>query len=72
MTLEDDTTTESSSSSRSSIRTALDGEIQLVKQRLTLANSRFDELTSRLDDLDLIRNERIQNRRRRRKIVLTC
>ena len=72
MTLEDDTTTESSSSSRSSIRTALDGEIQRVKQRLTQANSRFDELTSRLDDLDLIRNERIQNRRRRRKIVLTC
>ena len=42
-----------------------DTELARVEERLDLANSRFDELTSRLDDLDLIRKERIERRRRR-------
>lgn len=48
-------------------------ERERVEQRLYDANNRLDRLISRLDDLDLIRKERIQRRRKRRaRGVVSC
>ncbi|CAJ1946601.1 unnamed protein product [Cylindrotheca closterium] len=44
-------------------------EIRRVERRLDVANTRFDKLTSRMDDLELIRKERIERRQRRRQAV---
>lgn len=65
-TLDSEDDNSSRSNSGRSIRSFdPDTELARVEERLDLANSRFDELTSRLDDLDLIRKERIEKRRRR-------
>lgn len=57
-----------SDESDSSTTSTKSEEIQRLEHRLDVANSRFDSLTSRMDDLELIRKERVERRRRRRQV----